>query len=63
MPQLLDKKKETEVAEPYSPTEGRDEKKVLDHLQERIPVLKDGKKKILGDINFEEIMKEAWGSL
>ena len=59
MPQLLDKKKETEVAEPYSRKEGSDEKKVLDHLQERIPVLKDGKKKILGDINFEEIMKDA----
>ena len=58
MPQLLkDKEKKIEAAEEYSP-EG-EEKDILDHLKERIPILKESKKKILDDIDFEEIMKDA----
>src|SRR3990167_3043044 len=60
MSQLLDKKakeEEKKEAEEYKP-EGEEEE-IRDHLKERIPVLKDGKKKILEDINFEEIMKDA----
>ncbi len=60
MPQLLDKKaKEEKPKEDYSPEVGSAEKNVLDHLTERIVILKDSKKKILDDINFEEIMQDA----
>lgn len=59
MPQLLDKKaKEDESKkEAYAP-EG-EEKNILDHLKERVPILKDGKKRILDGIDFEEIMRDA----
>src|SRR3990167_784230 len=55
MPQLLDTQQRT--AKSYSP-EG-EEQKIVDHLLKRIPVLKDTKKRILDDINFEDIMKLA----
>lgn len=55
MANFLEKK--TNVAKAYSP-EG-EEKLILDHLKIRIPILKDSKKKILSDIDFEDIMKDA----
>ena len=58
MPQLLDKKvKEDVVKEAYAPD--GEEKNILDHLKDRVLVLKDGKKRILDGIDFEEIMKDA----
>lgn len=57
MPQLLDVK-EVQVPE-YAPETGSAEDKILKHLEDRVPILKDSKKKILNDINFEDIMKEA----
>lgn len=57
MAQNLDTKKEEKKVEAYAPKD--EEKTILDYLKERIPVLKDGKKKILDDIDFEEIMKDA----
>lgn len=56
MAQNLDTEIKEEIKE-YIPKE--EEKKVLEHLKERLPVLKESKKKILGDIDFEEIMKDA----
>src|SRR3990167_5669168 len=41
----------------YSPT--GTEYDIQQYLQARIPILKDSKKKILGNIDFEEIMREA----
>ncbi len=55
MPQFLDKKPRT--TEAYSPD--GEEKKILEHLRMRIPILKDSKKKILDNVDFEEIMKSA----
>ena len=57
MAQNLKKEKEETKDTGYNP-EG-EEKTILDYLKERIPILKDSKKKILGDIDFEEIMKDA----
>lgn len=51
-------KKEEEVKDEAYEATG-EEKLVLDHLQDRIPVLKDGKKRVLEDIDFEKIMKDA----
>jgi len=57
MPQLLNKEENKTEKKPYAP-EG-DEKNILDHLELRIPVLKQTKKKIINDIDFEQIMKDA----
>lgn len=55
MPQFLDPQQES--AKAYSP-EG-EERQVLDHIRTRVLVLKDTKKRILNNINFEDIMKAA----
>lgn len=55
MPQLLDDQPRS--TQSYSPT--GDEQKIVELLRKRIPVLKDTKKRILENINFEEIMKGA----
>jgi hypothetical protein len=51
------KEEEAYIAKPYSPTGY--ELLVQKHLQKRLPILKKSKKKILGDIDFEQIMKDA----
>lgn len=55
MPQLLEQR--TNSAKAYSP-EG-EEKLIVDHLLKRIPVLKDTKKRILDNLNFEDVMEAA----
>lgn len=51
----LDTKEETPKA--YAPK--GEEYKVQQHLEKRIPILKDTKKKILNGFNYEELMKDA----
>jgi len=55
MPQNIKPKEEAQ--KPYNPR-GEDEE-ILQYLIKRLPVLKDGKKNILNNLNFEEIMREA----
>lgn len=58
MPQLLSKKDlASPVTQPYSPQ--GEEADIRDYLRERVRVLKQTKKRILDNINFEDIMKEA----
>ena len=55
MPQKIGEKEKT--VKVYSPD--TEEVKIQTYLKERIAVLKDTKKDILNNINFEDIMKEA----
>ena len=48
---------EQKAPEAYKP-EG-EEKEVLEHLEKRVPILKDTKKNILDGFDFEAVMKEA----
>jgi hypothetical protein len=55
MPKKIEKPEEPKDS--YSPK--GEELEIKTYLEKRIPVLKDSKKHILGNLNFEEIMKEA----
>lgn len=56
MPQFL-KEEETRIVENYHPKD--EEYDVCEYLKKRIPVLKETKKNILGDFDFEQLMKDA----
>jgi hypothetical protein len=50
-------KKQDRVAENYTPT--GEELDVNEYLKKRIPILKETKKNILGNFDFEQLMKDA----
>jgi len=55
MPQKIEEKPKAVAT--YSPV--GEQKKIQTYLKKRVAVLKDTKKQILNNVNFEEIMKEA----